>query len=104
MKPASHVFVNRSSFVNFANILYRLRQWSLSIGGEKFLKESIQTHPELTVKKASVSRQTISWAEINKDRQSFTSAQVFGLPCSTGRFRFPSKICDRTKKLCSVDQ
>ena len=38
--------------------------------------------------KTSVSRQTISRAGMNKNKHSFASAQVFGLPSSTG----PGKV------------
>ena len=55
-------FVKRSSFVNFVNIFFVVRDSGvcLSICKEKFFKESIQTYMEETVSKTSVSRQTIS--------------------------------------------
>ena len=42
--------------------------------------------------KTSASRQTISRTGINKNKESLTSAQVFGLLSSTVPFGFPSKI------------
>ena len=47
---------------------------------------------ELTVKKTSVSLQTISKAGINENKHNFTLVQVFGLPSSTGLFGFPNKV------------
>ena len=42
--------------------------------------------------KNSVARLTISRAGINKNKHSFTSAKVFGLPSSTGPFEFSNKV------------
>ena len=52
-----------------------------------FFSESICTF-RTNCYKTSVSRQTISKADVKKQR--FFSAQVFGLPSLTDSFRFPS--------------
>ena len=38
-----------------------------------------------------------------KFRHSFVSAQVFGLPSSTGPLGFPNKVCDRLVKPAAVE-
>ena len=43
---------------------------------------------------------------LNRDKKinkhSFTWAQVFGLPCSTDSFGFPSKVCDSKSRTVSL--